>query len=367
MMSWLRCLKRKLVYGSWRKRHRIAPDGYTIILAAPMDMPFLLQLAFETLNSAKTDRCREILVVPDGSLRDNGVRLKSIIKSACDARIRYTEPGLRWGFLMSHVHNHPAMMALATESATCRYAFVHDLDAFLLEPDIIESMYDEVLEREMVAMGVSARWDPGFERLQMTIPGTWELFYDTCWIQKWPRQMMFGRKEMTSIGEIEFDSMLYPQYLDYGSGKVGISRRSHKIVHFNGTIRTYRMSQKKSARRINDDLFRLLLLSLLETVTVPNNEQCVCPSVSTLALGLTDPSAKVQYLSDVNRNGYGEFRRMIERMCDALVFAGSRCAKIRELIQQFDQHFAYNADERHDSALSAGDVRRSGISERRDS
>lgn len=357
----LRELKRSLVYGRWPKQQHVDSEHYSVVLACPMDMPFLLKLALEVLAYTTLDRCREILVVPDGSLKDCGKGLKSVIETSHDPRIRYIEPSVRWKMLMPYVHNHPAMMALATEAARCQFAFVHDLDAFLHSENAIEELFDEFRNREMVAMGITPRWDPAFRQMNVTIPGTWELFFDTLWLQRWPRQMVFGRQQRTPAGNTPFDSMLYPQYLEADSGRIGVSHDPPKIVHFNGTVRTFRKYQKRNGKQVTDHLFRLVLLSAIETSIKDAKSKRTTPEPATLVLGLESPDAPVRYNSSVNECGYAEFRYMVEQMCSTPVYVGDRAEVIQEVLNPFDKHFKYENKRVFRAALNEGEVRTSGL------
>ena len=64
------------------------------------------------------------------------------------------------------------------------------------------------------------------------------------------------------MGPYEFDSMLYPMYLDAPSGTIGVMEPPPGLVHFNGTIVSYRFF--RMGRGKVDELFRLLLLAMLE-------------------------------------------------------------------------------------------------------
>lgn len=357
-------LKRSMVYGRWRRPRSVDTQRYSIVLACPMDMPFLLKLALEVLGHVELRQCREILVVPDGSLNDSGQSLKTVIQHADDPRLRYVEPGLRWRLLMPHVHNHPAMIALATEASTCKFAFVHDLDAFMHDADTVENLFGEFRERGMVAMGITPRWDESFNKMDLTIPGTWELFFDTQWLQSYPRQMVFGRTQITPAGDTAFDSMLYPQYLEAYSGRVGVSHNPPSIVHFNGTVRTFRNYQLRGQHQVTDQLFRLALLSAIETVLRDRRETRITPEPHILHRGLNEAAhadVPVRYDSTINNRGYPEFRYMLDQMCETPVFRGARAREIRSIFNPFDQHFGYQPGYRGTPALSTGEVRTSGL------
>ena len=79
--------------------------------------------------------------------------------------------------------------------------------------------------------------------------------------------------------------MLYPQYLDYPSGRVGILDPSLRLVHFAGAITTYRTFCDRVGRPVIDELFRLLFLALLEDLLPSPNCDRVLPSVDELVRG----------------------------------------------------------------------------------
>ena len=92
--------------------------------------------------------------------------------------------------------------------------------------------------------------------------------------------------------------MLHAQFLDYPSGRVGVMASPPRFVHFNGTIVTYRDFRNRAGRTVSDELFRVLLLAVLEDLIPDRDGGSVVPPVEELSQGLADPRAPVTYLSE---------------------------------------------------------------------
>ncbi len=320
-------------------------EGYTILLPSPMDMPFLLRYALEGLRHMDTAHLNQILVVPDGWGRDGGAALRRVVESAGDPRLELVRLRAWDRFLVRRMKppgsasTHWMMVIQGIGRSVSRHAFLHDADAFHLEADGIERQYRQCRDGGLFTLGVQARWDPFFERIGYRIPGTWELMFSTDWARRFSPYMHKGRLVDTPHGPNMFDSMLYPQYLDFPSGKVAVMAEPPRFVHFSGAIFTYRLYRDRQGEPVVDELFRVLLLAVLETLIPAEDGGRVLPTVDELASGLEDPGAKVRYGSEVAVRGYGEFRAMLEQLGESPVFRGPRAEHIRRLVAPFDKHF----------------------------
>ena len=236
------------LFGRWQPRREFE-EGYAVILATPMDMPFLLRYSLEGLTTLDTSHCRQIIVVPDGWGDDGGAGLRQVVAAVDDPGSRWPSwgrsvtvfvPGKNVG--TSANSSHWAMIVEGTRRARGEYVFLHDADAFFLEADGLERQYRECLDRGMDTLGVTARWDPFFEEVGYAIPATWELMVSARWACRPQPDRLQGATRRTPPGSIiEFDTMLYPQFVDYPSGKVGLMASPARIVHFNGAVTTYRI------------------------------------------------------------------------------------------------------------------------------
>jgi hypothetical protein len=344
-----------ILFRKWRSTAQLR-NGYSVVLISPMDMPFLLRFALEGLARMDLEGCREVIVVPDGWGDDGGAALREAADaaSATLAPLPIVTVNLRRrDTLLTRSLTPPGCadthwlgVVRGTERVTSKYAFLHDADAFFVDPSALKAQYTQALDQGMYTLGVTPRWDADFVKLGYQIPGTWELMYSIEWARSRPPHDLRGRRMNTPHGRLVFDSMLYPQFLDYESGKVGVMKNVPDLVHFNGTIFSYRIFRDSRGQPIADELFRVLLLSLLESV-LPGSSR-VTPLTSELAQGLNDASRPVHYVSESARRGYPEFRQMIGQLTNSPVLAGERAAKLLQLIEPFDLHFS--------SEVSAGVV-----------
>jgi hypothetical protein len=168
-----------------------------------------------------------------------------------------------------------------------------------------------------------------------------------------------GRARPTPHGPNVFDTMLYPQYRDYPTGKVGVMDDPPRMVHFHGTITTYRVYRDRRDGPVADRVFRLLLLSVLEDLVPARDGERLLPTPAALALGLDDPTAAVTYPAGVTAREYPTFRRQVEQVCEASTFRGARAQRVRMLLRPFDERFG--PWEEGSTALTPGEARSHGL------
>jgi hypothetical protein len=362
----LKGLMLRLLFGRWRRLGRPA-EGYSILLPTPMDMPFLLRYALEGLRHVDTSHCQQILVISDG-WGSNGHGLRRVVESAGDPRIELIElrPATRMvtrrpkkaaGLAASNAasNTHWATIVEGIDAARCEYCFLHDADAFFLDDDGLERQYRECQNRGLDTLGVEARSDSFFVDRGYLIPGTWELMFSTRWARRRDPTTLKGRRRSSPHGIYVFDNMLYPQYLDFPTGKIGLMDCPPRFAHFSSAVITYRVFRYGPRPKVVDELFRILFLALLEEVLL--EEQSLeqetlekrtfvgkpsaraLPSVAELARGLSDPNASVTYDSPVAASEYSTFRQLIEDLCQCPIMQGRRAKRILTLIDPFDEHF----------------------------
>jgi hypothetical protein len=359
------------LFGRWRRR-RPLQQGYAILLPIPSDMPFLLRYALEGLRATDTTSCGQVIVVPDGSTGNGDAALQRVIEEFGDSRVELAHHGPLLKLVVGRVRSgrsghefanwaHWAAIVEATNRARFGYMFLHDADAFFTDPDGLERQYRECRDRGMTTLGVQRRIDPLYEQLGYAIPGTWEMMYSVEWARRWSPASFKGRKRSTPHGPNMFDTMLYPQFCDYPAGKVGVMDDPPRLVHFHGTITTYRVYRDRDHQggSVADVVFRLLLLSVLEDLVPASDGTRLLPTPAALAVGLTDPSAPVIYPAEVTACEYPTFRRQFEQVCEASTFRGDRANRARALLRPFDEHFG--PWEEGASALVPGEARFHGI------
>jgi ABC transporter substrate binding protein len=348
-LSGLKRLVLAAFFGRWRSP-RQSVDGYTILLPSPTDMPFLLRFALEALQHLNTSHCRQIIVIPDGYGTDQATALQQVVDCCGDSRVEMAQLSKAAHFIVHGMHRsggeianwtHWAMIVEGINRAKCDYIFLHDADAVILERDGIERQYRECHDHEMATLGVMARWDSFFREIGYTIPGTYELMFSARWARCHSPLDLKGGLRRTTFGTHMFDTMLYPQFQDYHSGKIGIIDPAPQLVHFSGAITKYRMFCDRVKQPLVDEDFRLLFLSLMEELFPSPNGDRLLRSTSLLAQGLVDPSAAVTYESPRAVLEYHNFRAMIDDLCRSPIFQGPRAEKVRSSVLPFDRHYKH--------------------------
>jgi hypothetical protein len=354
MKSYLKRLVLQALVG-WRwPRSRTLEDGYAILLPTPMDMPFLLRFALEGLQHVDTQNCKQILVIPDAWGTDGGVALRRVVAEFDDPRIAMAPPKLidyalvRFlrgvNFRYNGSDTHWLAIVNGTAHVRCKYAFLHDADAFFAERDGLERQYRECRDRQMYSLGVTDRPDPFFTQVGYHhIAGTWELMYSVEWALRHGPYACKGGRAVMPHGTGEFDTMLRPQFLDYPSGKIGVMESPPEFVHFFAVILAYRSYRERlrmpTGRPIADQRLALVLLALLEDLIPDQSGLRSLPTVEELARGLTDPTAPVTYATVEAAHEYPIFRERIEALGRSPVFRGPRADQIRERLRPFDEYY----------------------------
>lgn len=335
-----------LLYPGWG-RLKAVKEGYTVVIVAPMDMPFLTYLALRGLNETDLTNCNEILVVPDATGSDGGSSIVAAIDASKMNNVRFIPVSKRNRLAVSLFSDtgviHWAAILEAIKAANTDLIYLHDVDAFFLEPALIQSHYEACRTGDIKTLGVTARWDPFFINQDIKLPGTWELMFSSAWAKKWSPVEHLAATRNISDKKMFFDTMLYPQYMEYNSGGI-LVKESNSFVHIAGTIVTYRKFNEYSNRPVGDELFRLLFLSMLKSLSPDLNSRCQLPSLDYLCSGLTNCNQKVHYCFPGAAQNYWEFKQTIDNLLNAPLFNSSR-QKIIQTLAPFDEHFSKVSDD----------------------
>jgi hypothetical protein len=289
--------------------------------------------------------CKGIMVISDGAASDQALR--AIVAGNGDGRVRYV-PLTRIDRILTNLprsdgsanYRHFTQILRGVLASTTEAIYLHDADAFWLEEGGVESQYREFRERGMYTLGVTSRIDPMFKERGLDIPGTWELMFSNSWARKRrPVDMKGGWYPVPNDEWRWFDTLLYGQFMDYASGKVGVMANPPKLVHFYATITEYRSWQRAAGSQATDKLFSLLLLSVLAEALPSAQRDLPLPRPHELERGLRDAQAEVSYLGPSAADKYANFRRRIDALCSSPVFGNDVALRIRDLVAPFDEHF----------------------------
>lgn len=335
---------KRVIYGAWPERE--LTDGYTILLPIPADMPFLLQLALEGFRHLNKTSCRGAIVISDGAASDD--ELRTIVRDFGDDSVRYVAINALDRLLVnlprsdgSANFRHFTQILRGIEVATSTAIYLHDADAFWLEPDGVEQQYREFRDRSMYTLGVTPRRDPMFLEKGYEIPGTWELMFSNPWVRTRNREAIKGGWYPLPNGEWRwFDTLLADQYINYPSGKFGVMAKPPNLVHFYATITDYRQwLRSRHQRGVVDRSFNLLFLSMLSQGMSSPSAEISLPVPAELARGLIDETAPITYVGVV-RKQYAGFRENLHALLTGPISA--RVAdSLRSAILPFDKHYSW--------------------------
>lgn len=350
-------------------RATILTSGYTILLPTPQDMPFLLELALKNLLSLDLSHCQAIHVIPDGRAASVEL-LQQIVLAVNEPRVRLTPLNplqTAWADRIPRRDGgansrHWITIMVGLAHATTSHAFLHDIDAFLLDNSFVERQFQHAVNHGHSALGVTPRWDPFLQEHGISLPATWELLFAVDWARSHRPSAHKGGTRQWRQESRTFDTMLWPLYCDYHSNRIGVlpDVSSDDFVHFNGTITSYRTYQHLRTSGVDDELFRLLLLALWESAAATDVPRLL-PTVSELARGLCEPSAKVTYQSPRCKKGYAEFRHMVTRLTSCACFGNEWRTQCETDLADFDAHFSFDPDAIYVAALDTGEMRETGL------
>ncbi len=220
-------------------------EGYTILLPSPMDMPFLLRFALEGLDRIDTTNCARFSSFPTVGATTEGRRWHGWSPSATIHVSKWsiyartttfssvrrarrgvpTRIGSRWS-------TEPRSRAAGTRSCTTRMRFFS-------KPTGSNGSTASVARGEWTR-SASMPVGPVFHERGIHHPGNVGTdVFDPLGAEP-PTGRAQGGMRPTPDGLREFDSMLHAQYLDCPSGRVGVMALPPRLVHFSGTIFTYR-------------------------------------------------------------------------------------------------------------------------------
>ena len=356
-------------------RKTVSQDGYTIVVPTPSDMPFLLKAFFRAVLHTDLTHCQAILVVPDGRCSDMA-SLHGVMDECrtLPTPVRLLPLTRLQRFAANHWPSkdgganirHWLTIIRGVGAAHTTHVILHDIDAFWHTADTFETLYDECRQLNCDALGLSARWDQCFTDRNIKMPGTWELTFRTEWATRFrASDHKGGMRSEKHASDMSFDTMLWPQFHSYDTGRIRISQTPPRITHFNGTITTFRVFELPMGQGIVDELFRVLLLSVIETAVNQGACNRLTPGLESLERGLTNLDARVRFDSETNRRGYAEFRNMVDQMIESPAFCGNPGHSINLQLRQFDEHFGYVRGKPHTPALTANQIREHNLGQRK--
>jgi len=335
----------KFFYSKWEKSPEAVADGYSIIMQTPGDLPFFLKIALDVCAKQNSEHLVETIVVPDSQLKRGFTELvKTWSKdySVSPVRVAKFQP---LEMLLNRYHRNPFnncwhQLIRGIEASRTNYCLLHDVDLFLLEPDLLKKHYESCVEKQVACMGVSEVWDPWFKENGVDhIVATWELMFDVNWAKSFEPWEHRAHYEL-ALGELHsFDMMLWTQYQTQPN-RITRHEKEWGFVHFNHVTSTYRRFQQHKAP-YEDSYFRLLLMRLLINAYDPSDWAYDIPSLEYLCQGVTDPSHRVTYLQEETRLHYPEFRTKLQQLIESPILDDQQATTLSQGITAFDRVYGY--------------------------
>ncbi|MFP4144897.1 MAG: hypothetical protein ACLFV3_07100 [Phycisphaeraceae bacterium] len=199
----------------WQPMRNPEP-GYTIVIGCIRTLPAVLEANLAMLEQQRREHLREIILVMDCRPGPEALDREAAMRD------RYPELPLRviyysrWQDL--------ALKALGSAWCYCwlnwvlgiaatrtRYAILHDLDAMLLEPHLIEQRYEAIRERRDHYLGVEMYVGNGIT-LEDGLAVTFEMMFDVEHVRRRHHPLdLFNRAARRDGRRIQYDTFLYPQ------------------------------------------------------------------------------------------------------------------------------------------------------------
>src|SRR5947209_8673965 len=160
---------------------------------------------------------------------------------------------------------------------------------------------------------------------------------DLRWLRAFPPWQIKGQYHRIGAIERECDTLDYVQ-LQTPRERRGLWEAREAYVHFNWAISIYRFFQRAAGAPFEDDRFLILLIRLLSDAFAPSTEGGAgdLPTVDELALGITDPEARVTYRRPNRPERYGRFRALIGRLLEGSLIEPERAEVIERALSPFD-------------------------------
>ncbi len=210
-----RALMRRAIEGLVKWEANPTPrEGYTVVLGCAHALPAILRANLEMLSRQGMPRCERVIVVVDAAAsalpahfepraRVAGLELEFVYYTERQAS---AATRLRWGWINSWLS-----WSIGIARCGTRHALLHDFDAILLAPGLVERRYDAILAQGVEYLGVDRYRGLGVVDDDLLVR-TFELMFDAAFVRERFRPVdLFNRMGSLSGRLVEFDTFLFAQ------------------------------------------------------------------------------------------------------------------------------------------------------------
>ena len=201
---------------SWGPPPKEPLPGYTIAIACHRRFPEMLIPNLRLLADQDLAHLDRVLIAFDGPREDK--------LAAVESRLRDQSPGVRFEFFYQSRFQARVIRTIGwawvdiwlsyckcLAATKTRYVLLHDMDAMLLKPGIVEERFAAIRERGDQFVGTHWYHSNGFDADdRMVFPV--EMFADAAFLRSEFRPVdMFNHVSTYNGKTVDFDVMLYPQ------------------------------------------------------------------------------------------------------------------------------------------------------------
>lgn len=194
-------------------------EGYTVLIGCTHRLQAMIPANLRMLARQHAPNCREILLGIDCERHELDEDFEERVRDAAGGlkirclfytpRQRRVSRAINWGWVYAWLN-----WSLGIANSTTRYAMLHDFDALLLNPLILEQRYAAIRERAIEYLGVDyyaglgVRPDDGLVK-------TFELMFDCSFVRRRFRPIeLFNTMDRFRGRRVEFDTFLNAQSKD---------------------------------------------------------------------------------------------------------------------------------------------------------
>ena len=348
----------KIFYSRWDRPPSNPREGYSLWIFMPGDLPFFFDIFLSVFADKKTDHLVETIVVADATSPELYRRFERFAELWPHGKIRLIRFRPFDRFLIGMMNRHPhyicwLQLVNAVNATGSTHALWHDADLFMLDTNFFDDHYEGCVEKGLAFQGLSPVWDRWFAEVGLPhVNATWEMMFEVATLRKFRPWQHRGHNARVR-GQVHAVNITLLAQAETPPERVGRRAEEPDFVHFNYVMGSYRPFQV-SRGSFEDDYFRVLLIRLLIDAFDPDpaNWEYDAPTSTELALGLTDPKARVTYTGPETAGHYEEFRVKLQRLIDSPLLDASQGGRMLEGIGRFDQFFGYPA---RLSDVAAGD------------
>lgn len=202
---------------SWQPLTNPQP-GYTVLVGCNRNLGGLLMANLAALARQERTNLREVILTIDGSEEEVGFnvaeRAKAVAPGLPVRVIHYTEAQrtvsrkIDWGWVYAWLS-----WCVGIAHTTTRYAMLHDFDALLLRPDVLEERYREIQARNVEYLGIAYHAGGGTKESDR-LCRTFELMFDAQFVRANNKPIdLFNTMRWMGGRRVEFDTFLNAQHL----------------------------------------------------------------------------------------------------------------------------------------------------------